>query len=80
MQAMRMLVRGDYVMPERSLRTPHKARRAVNLFLDLNVLTRARQFTDNLSTNVEELLKDYVVQEQARRPNPTRRSTKSSVP
>ncbi len=42
-------------------------RRAVNLSLNEDLLTRARQVTKNLSATVEELLASYVHQEQARR-------------
>ena len=42
-------------------------RRAVNLSLNEDLLTRARQVTKNLSATVEELLAGYVQQEQARR-------------
>ena len=42
-------------------------RRAVNLSLNEDLLTRARQITKNLSATVEELLADFVQQEQARK-------------
>lgn len=41
-------------------------RRAINLSLNEDLLSRARQITKNLSATVEELLASYVQQEQAR--------------
>ena len=42
-------------------------RRAVNLLLAQDIVTRARALTTNLSATVEQLLETYVAQEQARR-------------
>ncbi len=42
-------------------------RRAVNLSINEDLLSRAKQSTKNLSATVEELLAGYVQQEQARK-------------
>ena len=48
-----------------SATTPKK--RAVNLTLDADLVTRAKAFTGNLSATMETLLADYVAQQQQAR-------------
>ncbi|HYD65907.1 type II toxin-antitoxin system CcdA family antitoxin [Azospirillum sp.] len=51
----------------------HAPKRPVNLSLNEDLVRRARQFTGNLSEQVEKLLADYIAAEQKRHDERERR-------
>lgn len=54
-------------------------KRAVNLFLNEDLVTQARSMTDNLSAEVETLLTAYVQQHQQRRNSEAERLRRSAA-
>ena len=54
-------------MSEAAVASERTPRRAVNLSLDADVLLRAKKLTRNLSRTVEQLLLEFIEQEQRRK-------------